>query len=116
VQVRRRPDRGQQVGGQGQMQHLLLGHLDDHGLPSGHLGQLLAAEPFLQVPLEGELGEQVLAHQPVLHAELDPQRRLDRQSRLLASGWPDTDATREPTGPTRPLASADGLTTQVATC
>jgi hypothetical protein len=97
VEMGRRPDRGEQVGGQGQMQHLLLGHLDEHGLPGGHLGQLLEAQPLISAALEGELGEQVLTHQPVLQltglgeqphellAVLDSQRRLDRQSRLLAS-------------------------------
>jgi hypothetical protein len=60
------PDRRQQVGGQGQMQHLLLGHLDDHDLPGGHPGQLLVAQPLISAALEGELGEQVLTHQPVL--------------------------------------------------
>jgi hypothetical protein len=118
VQVGRRPDRGEQVGGQGQMQHLLLGHLDDHGLPGGHLGQLLDAEPFLLGPLEGELREQVLTHQPVLQltglgeqpdkllAVLDSQRRLDRQSRLLASGGLTPMLPRGFTGSIRPLASA----------
>jgi hypothetical protein len=78
VQVGRGPDRGEQVGGQGQVEHLLLRHVDEHLLPGGHLGQLL--------------GEQVLTHQPVLQltglreqphellAVLDSQRRLDRQS------------------------------------
>jgi hypothetical protein len=79
------------------MQHLLLGHLDEHLFPGGHLGQLLDAQPLISAALEGELGEQVLTHQPVLQltglgeqpdellAVLDPQRRLDRQSPLLAS-------------------------------
>jgi hypothetical protein len=89
------------------VEHLLLGHLDEHLFPGGHLGQLLGVEPFLPGVLEGELGEQVLTHQPVLQltgldeqpdellAVLDSQRRLDRQARLLASrvGWPDADAT-----------------------
>jgi hypothetical protein len=92
VQVGRGPDRGEQVGGQGQVEHLLLRHVDEHLLPGGHLGQLLVADPFVNAALEGELGEQVLTHQPVLQltglreqphellAVLDSQRRLDRQS------------------------------------
>jgi hypothetical protein len=79
------------------MQHLLLDDVDEHPLPGGHLGQLLGAQPLIGAALEGELGEQVLAHQPVLQltglgeqpqqllAVLDSQPRLDRQSRLLAS-------------------------------
>jgi hypothetical protein len=74
------------------VQHLLLGHLDDDLFPGGHLGQLLGAEPLGGAAFEGELGEQVLTHQPVLQltglreqphellAVLDSQRRLDRQS------------------------------------
>src|SRR5215204_6443949 len=112
------PDRGEQVGGQGQVQHLLLGHVDDHALPGGHLGQLLDAEPFLLGPLEGELGEQVLTHQPVLEltglgeqpnellAVLDSQRRLDRQSALLAPGSLTPMLPRGLPGSSWPLASA----------
>jgi hypothetical protein len=73
-------------------EHLLLRHVDEHLLPGGHLGQLLVADPFVNASLEGELGEQVLTHQPVLQltglreqplellAVLDSRRRLDRQS------------------------------------
>jgi hypothetical protein len=102
VQMGGSPDRRQQVGGQGQMQHLLLADVDEHPLPSGHLGQLLGSEPFVRAALEGELGEQVLTHQPVLQltglreqpeqllTALHPQRGLHRHRDLLA--W--TDASR----------------------
>jgi hypothetical protein len=42
-------------------------------------------------------------------------RPSDRQPRLLASGGQTRMLPRGPTGPTRPLALADGLTTRVAT-
>jgi len=44
------------------VEHLLLGHVDDDGLPGGHLGQLLVGEALVGATLEGELREQVLAH------------------------------------------------------
>jgi hypothetical protein len=100
------------------VQHLLLGHVDEHGLPGGHLGQRLDAEPFLLGALEGELREQVLTHQPVLQltglgeqpnellAVFDSQRRLYRQSPLLAPGNLTPMLPGELPGSSRPLASA----------
>ena len=83
VQVWGGPDGGEQVGGQRQVQHLLLDDVDEHLLPGGHRGQLLVA-----------------------------QRRLERQSRLLASGGLTPMLPRRLSGSSRPLASADGPTTQ----
>jgi len=69
-------------------------------------------------PLEGELREQVLTHQSVLQltglseqpnellAVLDSQRRLDRQSPLLAPGSLTPMLPRGLPGSSRPLASA----------
>ena len=52
VQVWGGPDGGEQVGGQRQVQHLLLDDVDEHLLPGGHRGQLLAAETLVTAALE----------------------------------------------------------------
>ncbi len=65
-QVRRAADRRQQVLHQGQVQHLLGGHMKYLRAPAVHRGQLGLGQPLVGGLLEREGGEQVLAHDPVL--------------------------------------------------
>src|SRR5438876_8638794 len=58
-------ERAQDVGRQGQVQHLLLDHVDEGELPGLDAGQLLRRDAFLHAPLQGKLGVKVLAEQAV---------------------------------------------------
>ena len=66
LEMRRRADRGQDVGGQRQVQHLLLDDIDQRGLPRLHPRELLRGETLAGGALERELRVQVLAHQAML--------------------------------------------------
>src|SRR5437879_13405819 len=58
-------ERAQDVGGQGQVQHFLLDHVDEGELPGLDTGQLPYRDAFLHAPLQGKLGVKVLAEQAV---------------------------------------------------
>ena len=47
LEMGRGPDSGQDVGGQGQMQHLLLDDVDESGLPGLDSVQLVGREPLV---------------------------------------------------------------------
>ena len=86
--MRRRADRGQDVGGQRQVQHLLLDDIDQRGLPRLHARELLRGETLVGGALKRELRVQILTHQAMLDlaglaqqvdkllTALDLQRRL----------------------------------------
>ena len=59
-------DSGQDVGRERQMQHLLLGDVDDRLLPCPNAGELVGRDTLVDVALERELGVEVLAEQPML--------------------------------------------------
>jgi hypothetical protein len=87
VEMRGGADRGQQVGRQGQVQHLLDRDLGQGVAPAGDQGELLGVEPVAGLTLEGVQREQVLAEDPLfqlgglgeqvdeLLATVDGQRR-----------------------------------------
>ena len=66
IEVRRGADRSQDVGGQREMQHLLLGDVDDRLLPRVNAAELLGRYSLADVALQRELGVEVLAEQAVL--------------------------------------------------
>jgi hypothetical protein len=88
LEMRRSADRGQDVGGQRQVQHLLLDDIDQRGLPRLHPRELLRGKTLGDGALERELRVQVLTHQAMLDlaglaqqvdkllTALDLQRRL----------------------------------------
>ncbi len=102
-QVRGRAHGGQHVLHQGQVQHLLGGHVGDRGAPALDGLVLLGGEPLLLRLLQAEGGVQVLAHDAVLElgrlaqhvdqrlAMLDHERGLGR-SQAASAG----DHLREP--------------------
>ena len=66
LEMGRGAKRAQDVGGQGQVQHLLLDDVDQGQFPGLDAGQLLRRDAFLDAPLQRELGVQVFAEQAVL--------------------------------------------------
>src|SRR5713101_10010495 len=90
LEMRCGPNRRQDVGGQRQVQHLLLDDVDDGELPGLDARELLRRDALLDAALEGELSVQVLAEQAVLQfaslpeqvdqllPAFDPERRLRR--------------------------------------
>ena len=89
-QVRRGPDRGQQVLHQRQVQHLLGGDMHDLPAPARRGGELGIGQPLARGLLQRERREQVLRHDAVLQlgrlaqdidqrlTVLDDERRLGR--------------------------------------
>src|SRR5262249_3452553 len=59
-------DGRQQVAGDGQVEHLLLGNREDRGSPPLDRCELLVREPFIDGALEREGRKEVLAHERVL--------------------------------------------------
>jgi hypothetical protein len=66
LEMGRRADSGQDVGGQGQVQHLLLDDVDEGGLPGLDPSELLRREALVGGALERELCVQVFAHEGML--------------------------------------------------
>src|SRR5690349_25070905 len=66
LEMRCRADSGQDVGGQRQVQHLLLDDVDQRGFPCLHSCDLLRREALASGALKRELRVQVLAHQAML--------------------------------------------------
>src|SRR5262249_11469054 len=60
------PNGRQQVAGDGQMEHLLLGNPHDRGSPPFDRGELLTREPFIDGALERERSKQILTHDRML--------------------------------------------------
>src|SRR5580700_2647921 len=89
--MRRRADGRQDVGGQGQVQHLLLDHGDQRLFPGLHPGELVVSQALIRPALERELRVQVLTHQAVLDLAgltqqvhqllpgIHPERRLSQR-------------------------------------
>ena len=65
-QMRAYPDGRQQVAGDGQMKHLLLGNHEDRGSPPLDRCELLVREPFIDGAFEREGRKEVLTHESVL--------------------------------------------------
>src|ERR1700733_6954341 len=98
LEMRRRADGGQDVGGQRQVQHLLLDHGNQRLFPGLHPGELAVGQALIRPALERELRVQVLTHQAVLDLAgltqevhqlppgIHPQRRLSRRIARDVSG------------------------------
>ena len=61
LEMRGRANRRQDVGGQREVQHLLLDDVDQSGFPGLDPRQLLGGYALRDAPFEGELGIEVLA-------------------------------------------------------
>ena len=81
LEMRRRPDGRQNVGGQRQVQHLLLDHADHRSFPGLHPHQLGRRQALVRAAFERELRVQVFTHQPVLDFA-----RLTQQIHQLLAG------------------------------
>src|SRR6202023_584723 len=86
IKMGRCADRRQDVGGEREMQHLLLGDVDDGLLPHVDARELFGCDALADVALQGELSVQVLAEQAVLElARLSEQ--IDKLFPAVDKKW-----------------------------